>query len=282
MLDIDNIRAFVAVAESKSVSAAASRMNHLQSNMTAKIKKLEAHYRQQLFIRSVRGMELTEEGAKLYRQYKKMLILWEETEQAMNRREAKLRLGTMQSVISGEITSALTNLYDKYPDLSVTLKTGTTEKMEQELLQGNIDLAYTIGKTASPQLAYRKIGEEELVLVGRKTEQGASLEYCLHRESRIILSEDCLYTSILEQMYSVYGFQKGNAIEVGMIETLLQFAGLGMGISVISRRIAQQYKVSHFVPLPPEYRYIDKYIVTRLNYELSPLERQFIEASHFL
>ncbi|AIQ10891.1 LysR family transcriptional regulator [Paenibacillus durus] len=281
-MDIDIIRAFVAVAELKSVSAAAARMNHLQSNMTAKIKKLEAHYRQQLFIRSVRGMELTEEGTKLYRQYKKMLILWEETEQAMNRREAKLRLGTMQSVISGEITSALTNLYDKYPDLSVTLKTGTTEKMEQELIQGNIDLAYTIGKTAAAQLAYRKIGTEELVLIGRKAAEGVSLEYCLHKENRIILSEDCLYTSILEQMYSVYGYQKGNAIEVGMFETLLQFAGLGMGISVISKRIAQQYKVKHYMQLPPEYRYIDKYIVTRLNYELSPLERQFIETSHFL
>ncbi|QWU16581.1 DNA-binding transcriptional regulator, LysR family [Paenibacillus sophorae] len=281
-MDIDNIRAFVTVAELKSLSAAASRMNHLQSNMTAKIKKLEAHYRQQLFIRSARGMELTEEGIKLYRQYKKLLVLWEETEQAMNRREAKLRLGTMQSVISGEITLALTNLYEKYPDLSVTLKTGTTEKMEQELIQGNIDLAYTIGKTASSQLTYRKIGTEELVLIGRKAAEGASLEYCLQKENRIILSEDCLYTSILEQLYSVYGFQKGNAIEVGVLETLLQFARLGMGISVISKRIAQQYKLNHFVQLPPEYRYIDKYIVTRLNYELSPLERQFIETSHFL
>ena len=33
------MRAFVSVAELKSISAAATKLNHLQSNMTAKIKK---------------------------------------------------------------------------------------------------------------------------------------------------------------------------------------------------------------------------------------------------
>lgn len=58
ILDIENMLAFVTVAELKSISAAASSMNHLQSNMTAKIKKIESHYQKQLFIRSSRGMEL--------------------------------------------------------------------------------------------------------------------------------------------------------------------------------------------------------------------------------
>lgn len=70
-MDIDNMKAFVSVAELKSLSAAAVKLNHLQSSMTAKIKKIEAHYGQQLFIRSAKGMELTSEGRKLYRQYKK-------------------------------------------------------------------------------------------------------------------------------------------------------------------------------------------------------------------
>lgn len=38
-MDIDNMKAFVSVAELKSLSAAAVKLNHLQSNMTAKIKK---------------------------------------------------------------------------------------------------------------------------------------------------------------------------------------------------------------------------------------------------
>ena len=48
--------------------------------MLAKIKKIENHYKRQLFIRKPKGVELTESGMNLYQQYKKMIFTWEETE----------------------------------------------------------------------------------------------------------------------------------------------------------------------------------------------------------
>lgn len=282
ILDIENMLAFVTVAELKSISAAASSMNHLQSNMTAKIKKIESHYQKQLFIRSSRGMELTLEGGKLYKQYKKMLLLWEETEQEMGQQEEKLRLGTMQSTIGREITAALANLYTKYPALTVTLKTGTTESLEDELMQGNIDLAFTIGKSERSQLHYRPIGTEELILIGKRANSSASLSCSLQGEITLILSKDCLYTSILERICLINGIQLGPRTEVSVFETLIQLASLGMGVSLISKTIAQQFGVTDYMELPQQYRYIDKYLVTRQNYEMSPLEKLFFETSHFL
>jgi len=281
-MDIENIRAFVAVAELKSISAAASQLNHLQSNMTAKIKKIEAHYRQELFIRNPWGMELTAEGRMLYRHYKKLLVLWEETEQAMRQEDPKLRLGTVQSVIGKEMTEALADLYVKYPELSVTLKTGTTEKIENELLQGNIDLAYTIGKSDRPHLAYRKIGTEELVLIGKKTGTGAGLEHCLQGETRLVLSEDCLYSGILEQFCSNLGIRQGPKTEIGAFEAMVRLASMGMGIALTSKRLAEQYGAADYMDLPEKHRYIDRYLVTRADYRLTPLEKQFIAASQML
>lgn len=281
-MDIENMLAFVTVAELKSISAAASSMNHLQSNMTAKIKKIESHYRQQLFIRSTRGMELTPEGEKLYKQYKKMLLLWEETEQEMNQRELKLRFGTMQSAIGADITAALAKLYQKYPALSVTLKTGTTESIEDEVMHGNIDLAYTIGKSDRAQLHYRPIGTEEVILVGKKAASSANLAYCLQNETLLILSKDCSYTSILDRICSHLGIQQGLRTEVGIFDTLLQLASLGMGVALISKTLARQFGVTDYMELPKEHRYIEKYLVTRHNYKMSPLEKQFVESSHFL
>nr|WP_269847108.1 LysR family transcriptional regulator [Paenibacillus sonchi] len=274
--------AFVTVAELKSVSAAAVSMNHLQSNMTSKIKKIENHYRQQLFFRSSRGMELTPEGEKLYRQYKKMLLLWEETEQEMNHRELKLRLGIMQSIISENITKAFSSLYEKYPDMSVTLITGSTEKMEGELIEGNIDLAYTFGKSDLQQLHYWPIGSEELVLVGKRAKTAASLSQCLQSETMLILSKNCLYASILQRIYSAHDIHLASKTEVGVLETLLRLASLGMGVALISKTNVREFGVTDFMELPQEYRYIDKFLVTRTNYELSPLERQFFKISQSL
>lgn len=89
-VDIENMKAFVTVAELRSISGAAIELNHLQSNMTAKIKKIESHYHQELFIRNSKGVKLTRYGEKLYHQYKKILFLWEETENKMKKNEEKL------------------------------------------------------------------------------------------------------------------------------------------------------------------------------------------------
>lgn len=70
-IDMSDIKSFVTVAELKSISGAAQKLNYLQSNMTAKIKKIENHYKRQLFIRKSKGVELTESGMNLYQQYKK-------------------------------------------------------------------------------------------------------------------------------------------------------------------------------------------------------------------
>ncbi|MEH7531675.1 LysR family transcriptional regulator, partial [Priestia megaterium] len=96
-MDIENMKAFVSVAELRSISAAAMKLNHLQSNMTAKIKKIEMYYNQELFIRNSKGVKLTKQGEKLYHQFKKILHLWEETENKMKKQDEKLRIGTMIS-----------------------------------------------------------------------------------------------------------------------------------------------------------------------------------------
>lgn len=274
--------AFVAVAELKSVSAAAASLNHLQSNMTAKIKKIESHYQRQLFLRSARGMELTPEGEKLYKQFKRIILLWEETEQEMQQRELKLRIGTMQSAVGTNIAEAFANLYRKYPALSVALKTGTTETMENELLQGHIDLAYTISKSDRAQLTYKPIGTEEMVLAGKNIWSSANLTQALQGKTQLILSKDCLYASIMERICVANGIKQGPKTEVGVFETLLQLSSSGMGVTLISKTIARQFGVTDYFELPPGDRYIEKYLVTRQNYELSPLERQFVEISHFI
>ncbi|MEH7164030.1 LysR family transcriptional regulator, partial [Priestia megaterium] len=159
-MDIENMKAFVSVAELRSISAAAMKLNHLQSNMTAKIKKIEMYYNQELFIRNSKGVKLTKQGEKLYHQFKKILHLWEETENKMKKQDEKLRIGTMISVGGTEFSSALNKLYDTYPDLAVTLKTGSTEYIENQVLLGQIDVAYTIGSLNNKKIRYKEVGVE--------------------------------------------------------------------------------------------------------------------------
>lgn len=275
------MKAFVSVAELRSISAAAMKLNHLQSNMTAKIKKIEIYYNQELFIRNSKGVKLTKQGEKLYHQFKKILHLWEETENKMKKQDEKLRIGTMISVGGTEFSSALNKLYNTYPDLAVTLKTGSTEYIENQVLLGQIDVAYTIGSLNNKKIRYKEVGVEEMVVIGRGIDQHTTFDDYVRQKNILVLSDKCLYMTILHNIYVSLNIEQGDIIEVGDPETLVQFALMGMGISLVSKRIANRYNINNYLEVPSPYRYTDFYLISRLNYEFTPIEKQFIELNNF-
>ncbi len=276
------MKAFVSVAELRSISAAAMKLNHLQSNMTAKIKKIEMYYNQELFIRNSKGVKLTKQGEKLYHQFKKILHLWEETENKMKKQDEKLRIGTMISVGGTEFSSALNKLYNTYPDLAVTLKTGSTEYIENQVLLGQIDVAYTIGSLNNKKIRYKEVGVEEMVVIGRGIDQHTTFDDYVRQKNILVLSDKCLYMTILHNIYVSLNIEQGDIIEVGDPETLVQFALMGMGISLVSKRIANRYNINNYLEVPSPYRYTDFYLISRLNYEFTPIEKQFIELNNSL
>ncbi|WP_423478896.1 LysR family transcriptional regulator [Priestia megaterium] len=281
-MDIENMKAFVSVAELRSISAAAMKLNHLQSNMTAKIKKIEMYYNQELFIRNSKGVKLTKQGEKLYHQFKKILHLWEETENKMKKQDEKLRIGTMISVGGTEFSSALNKLYNTYPDLAVKLKTGSTEYIENQVLLGQIDVAYTIGSLNNKKIRYKEVGVEEMVVIGRGIDQHTTFDDYVRQKNILVLSDKCLYMTILHNIYVSLNIEQGDIIEVGDPETLVQFALMGMGISLVSKRIANRYNINNYLEVPSPYRYTDFYLISRLNYEFTPIEKQFIELNNSL
>ncbi|WP_439876899.1 LysR family transcriptional regulator (plasmid) [Bacillus mycoides] len=281
-MDIENMKAFVSVAELKSISAAAIKLNHLQSNMTAKIKKIETYYNQELFIRNSKGVKLTEEGEKLYHQFKKILFVWEETENIMKKHDEKLRIGTMISVGGTQFSSSLNKLYKTYPNLSVTLKTGSTDYIENQILLGKIDIAYTIGSLNNKKINYKKVGLEEMVIIGQGIDQYTMFNEYISGKNVLVLSDKCLYLAILRNIFMGLNIEQGEIIEVGDPETLIQFALMGMGISLVSKRIASRYNINNYLEVPSSYRYIDFYLITRLNHEFTPIEKQFIELNNSL
>lgn len=281
-MDIENMKAFVSVAELKSISAAAIKLNHLQSNMTAKIKKIETHYNQELFIRNSKGVKLTKEGDKLYHQFKKILFVWEETENIMKKQDEKLRIGTMISVGGTQFSSTLNKLYTTYTDLSVTLKTGSTEYIENEVLLGKIDVAYTIGSLNNKKISYKKMGYEELVMIGQDIDQNTKFEDYISGKNLLVLSDKCLYHTLLQNIFMDLKIGQGEIVEVGDPESLVQFALMGMGITLLSKRIASRYNINNYLEVPSSYRYVDLYLITRLNHEFTPIEKQFIELNNSL
>ena len=281
-IDIGDIKSFVTVAELKSITAAAHKLNYLQSNMTAKIKKIENHYDRQLFIRKPKGVELTQAGLHLYTQYKKMLFTWEETENKIYQQEMCLRFGTNTSLGGMRFYPSFSKLYETYPDLSVTMKTGGTAYIEDEILQGNLDIAYALGHPKHKNLQYIQKGKDELVIIGKNVINHQNFTDCLNHQNILFASEDCCYATTLEEIFSDYQLTKGELTHIFDHEALIHFTQLGMGIAVVARSLIKKFNIQYYMDIPEQYRNIGLYLIARSEHVFTPIEKQFIELNDAL
>ncbi|MEO8716815.1 MAG: LysR family transcriptional regulator [Burkholderiales bacterium] len=87
-MDIKDLRYFVAVYEERGFARAGVLLETVQSNVSARIRRLELFLGVQLFERHRRGVVVTEKGEKLYRHAKRVIALLDETPAAVKGKEA--------------------------------------------------------------------------------------------------------------------------------------------------------------------------------------------------
>lgn len=75
-LDLNLLRSFAAVAETKNFTRAAERLGRVQSAVSMQVKRLEDVVGTKLFHRTRRAVRLTPDGVVLLRHAQRMLTTW--------------------------------------------------------------------------------------------------------------------------------------------------------------------------------------------------------------
>ena len=121
-LDLDLLRAFVTVAESRSFTRAAERLGRVQSAVSMQIKRLEATLETRLLDRDSRGVGLTRDGERMLGYARRMLALNEEAVAVMGGTDiaGALRIGA-SDVASYLLPPILTRLAEGYPRLEIEI-----------------------------------------------------------------------------------------------------------------------------------------------------------------
>ncbi len=87
-MDLKDLRYFVAVCEQGSFLQASSVLHTVQSNVSARIKRLEVYFGATLFQRDRRGVVLTKKGEVLYAYARRLFLLLEETRERVRTKDA--------------------------------------------------------------------------------------------------------------------------------------------------------------------------------------------------
>jgi len=163
------LRAFVAVADTGSVRAAAARLSVTESAVSASVAALAGELSVQLVQRQGRGLVLTEAGG-IYAEYARRILglLEEGAEAAVSGRGAergRLRLGAVTTAGEYLLPGLLASFRARYPDVEVTLEVGVRDLVHELISSNQLDLVIGGRPPAGRGLVTRASRRNALVVV---------------------------------------------------------------------------------------------------------------------
>ncbi|WP_445682506.1 LysR substrate-binding domain-containing protein [Radicibacter daui] len=140
-LEIDLLRAFVAVAETGSFTAAAEVVGRSQSAVSQKVLRLEELLQQRVFTRTSRALWLTPEGERLLVAARRLLEMNDGMVRQLMEPPAvgRLRLGVTEDFIPGQLPRLLARFGRLYPGVEIELMTALSCDLLTAYDEGKLD-----------------------------------------------------------------------------------------------------------------------------------------------
>ncbi|HVI52084.1 MAG TPA: LysR family transcriptional regulator [Candidatus Sulfotelmatobacter sp.] len=244
-MELSDLLVFRTVVEAGGVTRAASRLNRVQSNVTARIRKLEEDLGVDLFDRQGRGVQLSPAGARLLPYAERLLEMAAQAREAVGGGGLRggLRLGSMESTAAARLPEPLAEFHRRYPQITLELAVASTAPLIVRVLQGDLDAALVAGPLDDSRLEQRPVYVEQLVVVSPSdsmAERGQT-------RTLLALQRGCTYRTLLEDWARDMDIIPDRVVEMSSNYAILGCIAAGMGIGLLPRSLVESSPGKHAV-----------------------------------
>lgn len=235
-MELVALRTFQTVVEEGGILAASRKLNTVQSNVTGRIRKLEEELGAELFFRKGRGLELAPSGRVLLDYARRMLLLERQTAAAVRQvgdSVGEIRIGAMETFAALHLPTALKAVRAEHPGMELRVSTDTSAHLAEKVIQHKLDCAFIAGPVIHPQLSFTELVVEELVQV-----HAAGSDPVM--QPLILFREGCAYRTRALAWQRSQGHAVADAMEFGTLEGILGCVAVGLGWTLMPRRIVEQ------------------------------------------
>jgi DNA-binding transcriptional LysR family regulator len=241
-MEWNDLRAFVAVAETGSFSRAAGQLNLTQPAVTKRIQALESHLGTRLFDRAGKKTYLTDAGELLMPRAREVLHHVQDTRtllQNLNGRiDGRLRLATSHHAGLHRLAPVLHDYSRRYAGVRLDIRFVDSEVAHDLVRGAEVDLAVvTLDPAGSPDLCYQRLWHDPLrFVVSRDHSLFAEHAIGLERLSTFeaILPGSGTFTGrIIDERFRAAGVKLGATLSTNYLETIGMLVEIGLGWSVL-------------------------------------------------
>lgn len=250
-LEIDLLRAFVAVAETRSFTAAADVVGRSQSAVSQKVLRLEEILDRRVFNRTSRSLSLTQDGERLLVSARRMLEFNDAVMRELREPQVAgtLRLGIAEDFIPGQLPSLLARFSRTYPGVHLDLMTGLSCELLTAFDDGRVDAV--IAKKDGLAQRGRVIWREPLVWM-------AAADYPLDVSGPahlVMLRPPCTYRELMISSLDTLRREWTAVCTASSLMGVQAAVAGGLGVTVLGRSFVQPgmqvlTAPDHWPPLP--------------------------------
>jgi DNA-binding transcriptional LysR family regulator len=242
-MELSDLVTFSAVARLGGITRAADELNTVQSNVTQRVKALEAEIGTALFERHSRGMNMTGAGRRLLPYAQRMAALSREAVLAARddgEPKGPLSIGSMETTAAVRLPSLLSEFHKRFPAVKLSLRTSTTSDLVAAVLDGMLDGAFVAGPIEHAELSSTMAFREELVLVSARRWTSLAALRAGTPESgptALVFRTGCTYRQRLEQVFSEFGWPSAARFELGTLDGMIGCVAADMGVTMLPRAV---------------------------------------------
>jgi DNA-binding transcriptional LysR family regulator len=241
-VEIRQLRAFVAIAESGTFTAGALRVHVTQAAISMQIRQLETEIGAKVFVRAPRHVILTEAGEQLLRRARHILrehdAALDEIAELAGAERGRLRIGSASAmVLTEQLPAILKELRKQHPAADIAVTSGTSEVLVDQILAGEVDIAFVSLPVDVRGIKTERLSQDQLVAIAsprhKLAKQKTVSAYTLAGE-RLILGERGGNTRrLIDQFFAQAGATLHVAMELSRQQAIKRMVEEDMGVGIV-------------------------------------------------
>ncbi|MET9291686.1 LysR substrate-binding domain-containing protein [Streptomyces sp. NPDC003077] len=251
-MQLQQLRYFAAVADTRHFTRAAERVHVAQPSLSQQIRSLERELGAELFHRARGHITLTDAGETLLPLARRILAdadtARREVQEVAQLRRGRLRLGAPPSLCASLVPDVLSAFHAAYPGVELVVREDGSQDLVRVLADGELDLALIITPlpVQAPALATGELLREELVVVsapGRPAPVGRGRRFQvgdLRNQPLVMFRRGYDLREFTIAACRAAGFDPVFTVEGGEMDAVLGFVRAGLGVAVVPAMVAER------------------------------------------
>jgi DNA-binding transcriptional LysR family regulator len=286
-MELRHLRYFVAVAEHLSFAGAARALHLSQPPLSRQIRALEEELGTPLFARTKRTVALTDAGAALLPEARRLLREADALKAGARAHAAgeigTLALGFIGMAAYNVLPGVLSAFHRAHPGVRLALREATSDVLLAALRQGELDVALVLPPADDPATEYATLYRDTLVAAlpaARREFRGpGSLRLGSLAAEPFILFPRAVGTSLHDQILGLCrraGFSPRIEQEAIQMQTIVSLVAAGMGVALVPASLMNMRRTGvRYRPLAERSPIVEVGMVWRRS-DTSPAVRAFV------